>query len=786
MEDALSATGRRRRRRGLRGLAIAGALALAAPLIALTTPAEPAQAAAPGPKDTTAVLFSYTWDAIARECTENLGPAGYGFVQTSPPQEHVLGSEWWTYYQPVSYKLESRLGTEAQFQSMIDTCNEAGVGVIVDVVINHMAGKPEGGVGWAGTPFTHYSYEGTYGDQDFHSCRRDIRDYQSRWEVQECNLVGLSDLNTSSGYVQQTIADYLNDLANRGVAGFRIDAVKHISADDMWGIWNRVENRDSLYVMQEVIRANEPVQPEEYLGIGDIHEFSFGRKLKEAFDGRSLNWLIEGAGIGGTWGGFLPHDDAAVFVDNHDTERNGETLSYRDGAAYDLAQIFTLAWNYGSPSIHSGYSFGGDYNVGPITDGSGRVIDPVEGQGNWTFKHAQNDIANMVGFRNTTYGEGITDKWSNGSNAIAFGRGDKGYVAINRGGNLNRTFTTSLPDGEYYNVITAENNGGTWSGQTVTVSGGQFTTTVPGDGAVAIHVDAMVEEPKPSELTVFYSTDAEWDSYYLDYQIGEGTDGAGSATMAAACEGWVSAVVETNGEDVNASFNDGADATDDNSGAGYILSGTLAAVSDGDVSTQDPCLVPGEDIKVFYSTDSGWSSPYAHYKVGSGSWTSAPGEKMEIACYGWAALTIPSKGADVTAAFNNGAGSWDNNGGQDYVLSGQIAAVNAQGQVSHTDPCDAVTNDLTVFYSTDSGWQNWYAHYKVGSGAWTSAPGEEMTIACWGWASLTIPSDGADVTAAFNNGNGNWDNNGGQDYRLTGQVAAVSANGNITHTNPCS
>ncbi len=54
-------------------------------LFSSTASAPPALAAAPGPKDATAVMFSWTWNAIARECTENLGPAGYGYVQTSPP-----------------------------------------------------------------------------------------------------------------------------------------------------------------------------------------------------------------------------------------------------------------------------------------------------------------------------------------------------------------------------------------------------------------------------------------------------------------------------------------------------------------------------------------------------------------------------------------------------------------------------------------------------------------------------------------------------------------------------
>lgn len=54
--------------------------------------------------------------------------------------------------------------------------------------------------------------------------------YGDRGNVQNCELVGLADLNTGKDYVRGRIAGYLNDLLSLGVAGFRIDAVKHIPA----------------------------------------------------------------------------------------------------------------------------------------------------------------------------------------------------------------------------------------------------------------------------------------------------------------------------------------------------------------------------------------------------------------------------------------------------------------------------------------------------------------------------------------------------------------------------
>ncbi len=142
--------------------AASAALALGAALAATVPVAAPAAAAPPVPTpvvdspngrgDVILNLFQWTWDSVAAECTSTIGPAGFGYVQVSPPQEHIQGTAWWTSYQPVSYKIESKLGNRAEFQNMVSTCKSAGVGVVVDAVVNHTAGADTGsGTGTGGT-----------------------------------------------------------------------------------------------------------------------------------------------------------------------------------------------------------------------------------------------------------------------------------------------------------------------------------------------------------------------------------------------------------------------------------------------------------------------------------------------------------------------------------------------------------------------------------------------------------------------------------------------------------
>ena len=55
----------------------------------------------------------------------------------------------------------------------------------------------------------------------------------------------------------------------------------------------------------------------------------------------------------------MDSDKAAVWVTNWDTERNGSSLTTRDGTSYLLANAFMLAYDYGQPHIFSGYYYAG-------------------------------------------------------------------------------------------------------------------------------------------------------------------------------------------------------------------------------------------------------------------------------------------------------------------------------------------------------------------------------------------------------------------------------------------
>ena len=246
---------------------------------------------------------------------------------------------------------------------MVQACHAAGVRVYVDAVINHMTGQAAGGVGSAGTRYGYFDYPGLYGYDDFHHCGRNgddtIHNWDDRWEVQHCALLGLADLATETEHVRATIAGYLNKLLLLGVDGFRIDAAKHIPAEDLAAI--KAGLRRPAYLYQEVL-GNTPVAKSEYTPIGDVTEDGYGQQLGRVFGTGKLDWLSQ---FGEVWG-LAPGASSIVYVDSHDSERDtgGTILSYQDGPVMGLATAFSLAWPYGHPLLLSSYGFT-DRDAGP-------------------------------------------------------------------------------------------------------------------------------------------------------------------------------------------------------------------------------------------------------------------------------------------------------------------------------------------------------------------------------------------------------------------------------------
>jgi alpha-amylase len=465
--------------------------------------------------DVIANLFEWNWTSVAKECVTVLGPKGYGGVQVSPPQDSVKrtklgdGSDtilhpWWEVYQPVDYNLTSRMGNEQQFKDMVTTCRKAGVKVYVDAVINHMTGQ--GHISYGGVEFTKYEYPGLYSFDNFHhpgaGCPTTggIDDFNDYTQVFKCELVGLSDLRTETPYVQAHLAAYLNKLIGYGVSGFRVDAAKHIGQADLAAIEARLHNTvdgTRPYMALEVFGGGPGLLSQfAFLGQGSVLGLDVDIQIKNAF--KSYNSPPNDGNIGdlrvfGVDSGLPPSNKVLAFVQNHDTERNGDALNYKDGATNTIANEFLLAYGYGRPQVYASFA----WNVpddSPPSDANGMITDTDCTSTAWVCVDRNQGVANMVGWHNYVDGTSMTNWWDDGQNLAAFSRGHQGWIAINNETSAQtHSFSTGLAPGSYCDIIHGNLSNGHCTGPTIDVHpGGSATVTVAAKDAVAFDLGDRV------------------------------------------------------------------------------------------------------------------------------------------------------------------------------------------------------------------------------------------------------------------------------------------------------
>ncbi len=159
----------------------------------------------------------------------------------------------------------------------------------------------------------------------------------------------------------------------------------------------------------------------------------------------------------------MPSDKAVVFLQNHDTQHQCG-LSYRDGNVFRIANVWMLAQPYGFPSVLSSYAFAcpAGNSMGPPSDAGGHTNDvtcasslETAAIGQWVCEHRDPAIRTMVAFRRLVAGTDVNHWWDNGDNAIAFSRGDKGFVAINGEPTpVTASVTSGLAPGVYCDLLT--------------------------------------------------------------------------------------------------------------------------------------------------------------------------------------------------------------------------------------------------------------------------------------------------------------------------------------------
>jgi len=434
-------------------------------------------------------LWEWNFADVARECEEYLGPNGFDAVQVAPVMEHIIGPEWFTKYQPVSFRLDSRSGSASELRDMVRRCRAVGVSVVVDVVLNHVA-KPCDAVREVGTaaetPCRGFAFSGfgnrrfalpegrfhqgdseAVGPESFHhlpddalrNCAVDPATFQCPDsdppnDCTMCDFYGLPDWKTGLESVRALLGEHLEELHDMGVTMIRLDAASYVHVEDLATIINRVPWD---YVFQEWWRGIP--EPARTLGVGNYRDIFLGRRITEIFIADDMATLPEllnlTAGIDG-----IPSSRALyplTFHDQRSLSADRAVATYKNGLEFHQQQKFLLAWPGGGlVRLWGGFGWttlddgppgcnAGDERCQPTSvfgqEGEDLCVEtPVRSPldiglaetRRWVCEHRWEGVAGLVGYRKACFGLPVSRVWS--SEAAEKGnRTEKGDLAYSAG-----------------------------------------------------------------------------------------------------------------------------------------------------------------------------------------------------------------------------------------------------------------------------------------------------------------------------------------------------------------
>ncbi|MFZ3481568.1 RICIN domain-containing protein [Bifidobacterium adolescentis] len=428
----------------------------------------------------------HAWEWSFKTIEENIpaiAEAGYTSVQTEPisaihngGKGKIFTENWYYVYQPTDTTIGNWvMGTEDDLKSLCNTAHKYGVRIIVDVVANHMTAT-WGAIAdrWKKSEYYH------------HDCNDgDVQDWNNRYQVTHCKLLGLYDINTENTKTANMMHDFLVQAVNDGVDGFRFDAAKHIELPDEYNgsqYWNIILNNGAQFQYGEVLQDSIS-RDSDYAKLfsshskngGGVTASSYGSKLRGALNSKNLN-----AGTLSDWSNSASPSNLVSWVESHDNYSNSD----RESTGMSEWQM-TMGWGViGSRSQTMPLYFDRPVGSGgsqPQFAEKSKLGDA--GADSW--KDAQ--VVAVNHFRNTMNNNKASEYLRNcGANSclmveryIKDGNFKNDGVAITNMGDTQELSgtATNLDDGTYKDQV---------SGGTITVSGGKITSGSAPGGKISV------------------------------------------------------------------------------------------------------------------------------------------------------------------------------------------------------------------------------------------------------------------------------------------------------------
>lgn len=233
------------------------------------------------------------------------------------------------------FRIDTRLGTDADFDHLIEQAHARGIRVVLDGVFNH--------VGRSFAPFRDALARGPQSES--HGWFRWDDDGQPHVFEGHQHLVVL---NHAEPAVVEHVEAVMRHWSGRGVDGWRLDAAYAVPTT----FWTQVSERlraqfPDVWLLGEVIHGDYAT----VVANGGLHSVTQYELWKATWSALNDRNLFELAHALQRHDGLLEHFVPQTFVGNHDVTRIASRLDDPRHLAHALVVLFTAA---GIPSIYSG------------------------------------------------------------------------------------------------------------------------------------------------------------------------------------------------------------------------------------------------------------------------------------------------------------------------------------------------------------------------------------------------------------------------------------------------
>lgn len=681
------------------------------------------------------ILHAWCWSFnTIRENMADIAAAGFSTVQTSPANACVSdhpgmqlmtfdadGNEtndgvdgcWWWQYQPTDWTIGNyQLGTEDEFKAMCAEADKYGIKVIVDVIPNHttpllqdvsaslFAAAGGNNADTDGYVNNDNSHTTTYSTGLYHKdAFTNIVNWGDRLQCTTEMMGGLPDVNTENPYFQDYFLNYINELIADGADGMRYDTAKHIgvptdpedeyTSENGWSnnFWPVVVGQeatangksidtDGLYIYGEVL-AGDNVPVTEYQKYIGTTASSYGTTLRSALASGNLSaGTLASLGTGDA-------SKLVTWVESHDTYCNSHESGNLSDQQIELGWAIIAGRGTGTPLFYSRPD-GED-----STNGNYYGNNVLGAKGNDTFKSPIVTAANHFRTDMVGQGEAFTNPTGD-SSLLMIARGAAGVVLVNAGDQAAISVKTSLPDGDYTDMV-KDAASADWK-----VEGGKLSGTIGAKTAVFLENLDALNAPSLSAASTTGSSSFQSDTLDVTLTADNGTN-----------------LKYTTSEGATGSFKSGDVITIGSSTeAGNNITVTLTATgADGKSYSFDFDFTKTVPNVAYLVLPDGWNADnvycYAYDSTSNAAW---PGEKMELdkdekyAADGetWYKYTVPADITNPRVIFWAGYSDDDN--------SCRYPADQAPGL--------QLSGSMVFRYTSDTDWK-WY---KYGAEIPTSTP----------------------------------------------------------------